>query len=272
MILPAVCLPKASICLTYIRIFSNDKVGRYVIQAVGLLLVLASCVHVIESGLVCTPTYVYWTEFRPQDKCLADFAWFYVGGCISISADFIIIGVVLPRIIGLHLNRREKLALICIVCLGFFAAAAGIARMARLAITLQSPDLDPNWDQYDVSIWTAAEIYTCVVCASAPGIKPLVTKLIPKLLLTTLRSRSKSTSDPQSIELGSRIKKHSIGCMPMQRSTSDDELNLNGTSTEVDSRGDAESWDNRSQDTEPRPGPVIYKTSEFTIESSAARV
>ncbi|PSN65380.1 hypothetical protein BS50DRAFT_527723, partial [Corynespora cassiicola Philippines] len=163
MILPAVCLPKASICLTYIRIFSNDKVGRYVIQAVGLLLVLASCVHVVESGLVCTPTYVYWTEFRPQDKCLADFAWFYVGGCISISADFIIIGVVLPRIIGLHLNRREKLALICIVCLGFFAAAAGIARMARLAITLQSPDLDPNWDQYDVSIWTAAEIYTCVI-------------------------------------------------------------------------------------------------------------
>ena len=62
--------------------------------------------------------------------------------------------------------------------------------MTRVTITLTNPNFDPIWDAYDISIWNATEVYVSLICAAAPGVKPLVSLLLPKILGTSLNSQT----------------------------------------------------------------------------------
>jgi len=61
---------------------------------------------------------------------------------------------------------------------------------------------------YDVSIWTSTEIYVALICAAAPGVKPLISRMLPKLLGTSLRSRTRpSGGSSNAIELSLKMKR-----------------------------------------------------------------
>ncbi|KAF2180449.1 hypothetical protein K469DRAFT_672921 [Zopfia rhizophila CBS 207.26] len=206
------CLPiaKISICLAYVRIFYSDKRGRLSIQILTVILALTGFVWAIELSFQCKPISAYWTELRPADKCLEDISGFYINGTLNVLADIVLIGIILPRVLNLKLNPRQRYALIRLVLLGWLAVVAGIVRMIRVGTVLGNKvAMDPSWDFYDVSIWTSTEIYVSLICASAPGIKPLVAKLPPQLLGTTLRSRTRTRSARQQsdgTELSSKLK------------------------------------------------------------------
>ena len=213
----AIALPKLSICLSYLRIFYSDRIGRRLIQVLMFLVVGAFLPFGIEQFFQCKPLHVYWTEFRPGDKCLRDLSALYVSGGLNAAVDLALMTILIPRIMGLKLNSRQKGALIGIVCLGSVAVVAAVVRMVKVGTTLGRPDVlvDPPWDTYDISIWTSTEIYVSLICAAAPGIKPLISKILPHVLGTTLRSRSRSrvtggnTTNP--IELSSKLKRSTIG-------------------------------------------------------------
>ena len=76
----ALALPKISICLSYLRIFYSDKTGRRLIQGVIIFLILSIVPFFVEVVFQCKPIHVYWTELRPQTKCLADLPALYVNG------------------------------------------------------------------------------------------------------------------------------------------------------------------------------------------------
>lgn len=269
LLFPALALPKFSICLAYLRIFYTDKRGRRLIQCLMVLLVLLIIPMQIEVALQCNPIHVYWTEGRPKSKCIKDIAGFMVSGSLNIFVDVSIMAVVLPRILELQLHKRQRYALVGIVLLGTLAVVAGIVRMIRVGTMLQKTNFDPSWDSYDVSIWTSTEIYVAVICASAPGIKPFVSKVLPKLLGTSLLSRTRRTGGPsQSYEMGSKWK--TIGSNKIQRQTSETALaTADGPYTECGRGADAESLG----DDQGRPSRRsssdeggIYKTSEITVK------
>ncbi|KAH6612551.1 hypothetical protein C7974DRAFT_381089 [Boeremia exigua] len=212
---PALALSKISICLTYLRIFYTDKRGRYMIRALLVILVLLTFPFMFEVAFQCSPVHVYWTEGRPEAKCLQDLPGFILSGSINVFVDVALMAIVLPRIFELQMDRRQKWALTGVVLLGSLAATAGIVRMVRVSESITMPNFDPSWDQYDVSIWTSTEVYTSLMCASAPGVKPILVKILPKWFGSSFsRSRTRTTGEPDvNLELGlsSRWKRVTIG-------------------------------------------------------------
>lgn len=276
----AIALPKLSICLSYLRIFYSDKVGRRLIQVLMVILVLTIVPFFIEDLFACKPLEVYWTELRPQSKCLQDLPALYTNGSLNVAVDIALMAILIPRILALKLNSRQKGALIGIVLLGSFAVVAGIVRMVRVGMTLGKYDsgtFDPPWDTYDVSIWTSTEIYVSLICAAAPGVKPLVSKIMPKLLGTTLRSRTRTTGGGTNpIELNSKMKRSTLGTGgTLHKSVSTTGLTTaHGPYSEVGRGTDVESIGDKSEEErygQPSPGTGIIKKSEIMVQTSEMR-
>ncbi|KAF2630607.1 hypothetical protein BU25DRAFT_407898 [Macroventuria anomochaeta] len=282
-LLPALALSKLSICLTYLRIFYTDKRGRYMIQALMVLLFLLIVPFMFEVAFQCRPIHVYWTEGRPAAKCLQDLPGFLLSGSLNIVVDVALMAIVLPRVLELQLHQRQKWALTGIVLLGSLAVVAGIVRMVRVSGSITMPNFEPSWDSYDVSIWTSTEIYVSLLCASAPGVKPAVVKILPKLLGSSFsRSRTQTAGRTSTgIELGlrSKWKRTTIGSTRINnRRLSETGLTTaDGPYTEVGSGVSARSLSRKSED---RPttatsegksshGGHIYKTSEISIQTHA---
>ncbi|KAF2645773.1 hypothetical protein P280DRAFT_532156, partial [Massarina eburnea CBS 473.64] len=262
-VLAALAAPKLSICLAYLRIFSNDVKGRRLIKCLIAILLVPLIPFFFLSIFQCKPISVYWTEGRPTSKCHDDVSGLYVNGSLNIFVDVALIAIVLPQVLQLHLNTRQRWTLVGIVTLGSLAAIAGGVRVIRVGTTVTKKDFDATWDMYDISIWTSMEIYVSLVCAAAPGCKPLVSKLVPKLLGSTLGSqgRTRITSYiPGSIELKStKQRRGTIGSARVRRNTVGSILEEGeGPYAEID---DGASLDERRKDEEEGRMPKIMETT-----------
>ncbi|KAF2439603.1 hypothetical protein P171DRAFT_126254 [Karstenula rhodostoma CBS 690.94] len=249
----AIPMPKVSMCLSYLRIFYSDVAGRRLIYGLLVLLALAMIPIVVENFFTCRPLSLYWEEFRPKSKCLKDLPILFIHGSLNLFIDVALMSILIPRIVKLKVTKQQKWALVGIVLLGSLSVVAGIIRMVRVGTLLRRKKLDPPWDMYDVSIWSSTEIYVALMCAAAPGIKPLVSKLLPKLLGTTLRSRT-GTMGAQSnhIELASKMKRSPLASkhLSVRKSNSTTRLtSAHGPYAEIYSTGkhDEESLDGNSE-------------------------
>ncbi|KAJ4344618.1 uncharacterized protein N0V89_012362 [Didymosphaeria variabile] len=274
---PALAFPKLSICDAYSRIFGESLINRRLIQGLIILIAVPTIPFFFLSVFQCKPVNVYWTEGRPFAKCqLIDFKMFYIHGGLNIFCDVALMIIVMPRVLELHVSQRQRWALVGIVGLGSLAAIAGVLRMTRLSMTLNKPNFDSSWDAYDVSIWTSAEIYVSLICAAAPGVKPVVSLVLPKLLGTSLGSRTRTTTGDGNtvhggaapIELHSKMKRATIGSARTRRNTHESILDEgDGPYTEVGRGLDTESLNSRDGNSERRH---TRKGSEILITQSNA--
>jgi hypothetical protein len=273
--LPALALPKLSICLTYLRIFNADIRGRRMIKGVILVIVIPTLLFFILQLFQCKPIQVYWTEGRPASKCDTNISGIYVSGSLNVFIDIALIAIVLPRVLELHLHARQKWALVGIVGLGSLAAIAGLTRMIRVGTTLVKPNFDATWDAYDISIWTSTEIYVSLLCAAAPGVKPLIAKTLPKLLESSLSNRSRTTTvhPPGSIELNLKTRRGTIGSNRVRSNKRDTVLgDEEGFYDEVGRGVDRESLDNGNRaDFEDFSRTGITKVSSISIQEGLLR-
>lgn len=274
-VFPALALPKLSICLTYLRLFHADIWGRRLVKGVILIILIPLVLFSFLMVFQCKPIQVYWTEGRPASKCDTNISGVYVSGGLNVLVDISLMAIVLPRVLELHLHARQKWALVGIVGLGSFAVIAGLTRMIRVGTTLSKPNFDPTWDAYDLSIWTSTEIYISLVCASAPGIKPLVARILPKLLDSTLSSRSriKSVHLPGSIEMSLKLRRGTIGTNRVRANKHDTVLmEEEGVYDEVGRGIDRVSFNDRRSSNEENVTSIgITTTSEALTRTSVLR-
>jgi hypothetical protein len=269
LLFPALAMSKISICYAYLRIFYSFVVGRRIIQVLIGVLILTIIPFDIEIIFQCKPIHVYWTEGHPSSKCINDLAGLFVNGTVNIVADVIIMAIVLPRVYELKLHSRQRWALIGVVLLGTLAVVAGIIRMVRVSSMLAKSDFDASWDSYDISIWTNTELHVSLICASCPGIKPVIVKFLPKLLGSSLLSRTKTKASGAPNEHGSRWKLTTIGSNKLNRQTSETALTTaDGPYTQCGRGADAESWaeDQRPGSRGSDEDKIIYKTSEISVQ------
>jgi hypothetical protein len=238
----------------------------------------------IETLLSCTPIHVYWTDLRPADKCLEDISTLYVSGTMNIVVDLALMALLIPRILHMKINRRQKNMLLGVVLLGSLAVAAAIVRMVRVGTTLarylEGATPDPPWDTYDITIWTSTEIYVSLICAAAPGIKPLISLLIPHLLGSGQRIRGQAVVGhgyaDGSLELGKRKKRTTFGTGDTLRSsfTATGYTNRSGTWREVGRGADQHSIGSMSNEEgcyeQLKTDGGIVKKSEIMIYTTEA--
>lgn len=179
LVLPAT---KLSICLSYRHVFHGNKISRIVLTTVITILFGTSIALEFVSIFQCHPVNNFWTRVTGKPgKCIGTLPPFYVNGVSNLLTDIVLIAIVIPPILKLQMNRRQRIALLAVVSLGWLAVIAGSIRMGRTA-HLYQPNVDAVWELYDVLIWTAVEVHVSLFCAAAPCIKPLVAKVAPKLL------------------------------------------------------------------------------------------
>lgn len=103
------------------------------------------------------------------------------GGIISISystavdilTDFMIMLLPLRILPKLQVNRRQKIGLACVFCVGFIAIAAAIV---RLTLIIGQERTDP----VGLAVWGLVESSISVIVGSMPALKSLLSRAVDK--------------------------------------------------------------------------------------------
>lgn len=130
--------------------------------------------------------------------CMSQGSYWLSAAGVNTALDFITLLLPMPAVAGLHLPRRQKVALMLVFLLGFFVCVVGVVRFALVKVTSDenrqmsrpsplSGSLSDITDTkagsgLDAITWSAVEANVGIVCASLMALKPLVIKLCPKLL------------------------------------------------------------------------------------------
>ncbi|KAF9699265.1 hypothetical protein EKO04_003181 [Ascochyta lentis] len=125
---------------------------------------------------LCTPVSDYWVIGSPAGSCLNEGTATLVAGIINCIADFATTITPIPLILGLHMPRRQRYAVALLFAMGIIVTIAGIVRTWFIYKSLITT-YDNTWYAYPLWIAAAVEIDLGVICASAPVLRPLLSKI-----------------------------------------------------------------------------------------------
>lgn len=192
--LASLCFTKLSICWFYLRVFTTTNLIRYQIYAVVILLIGYTIPLEILAILSCTPPSKNWEPKKPG-ICLNTIPAFWTSFVCNLLTDIYLIAFAFPKIWNLQMQKRQKVALLSTVSLGWVVIVAAIIRVVRISAILHATDT--TWRAYDSSIWSAVEMNTSLICAAAPALKPLFKRFLPGLM-SSLSGRTSKTVNPNS--------------------------------------------------------------------------
>ncbi|KAF3940593.1 hypothetical protein ABW19_dt0209220 [Dactylella cylindrospora] len=171
---------KLSILFSYFR-FAPKKL-RYWVWATIVFVTLWGVGLMVPIILSCVPIELYWnTIFRTPDmKCLSPLAIRtiqYVQAGLNIFSDLLVLILPIPTIWHLQMPVRQKWSCAVIFTLWITATIAAVLRLWSTAKTIES--VDTTWYGYDLYVYIALEAHLAIVCACAPGIKPVIVRIWP---------------------------------------------------------------------------------------------
>ncbi|CAI6339898.1 unnamed protein product [Periconia digitata] len=169
---------KVSILTQYRRIFAVKR-ARIPIYIVMGLCVATGTEALFTFAFVCTPVDAFWNVMkRPAAKCLDEDVLRYINGTLNMVTDLLIAALPIRVIWRLQLVRRQKIALIALLTLGWFVSIVSIIRLHSLYVLSQNPQ-DSMFYAAPPIYWAAIEMNLAIVCACVPALKPLVVQVIP---------------------------------------------------------------------------------------------
>lgn len=172
----SLCFTKLSICVFYLRVFTTTKRARYHVYALIAFLLAFSIPLELTLILSCVPPRKVWLPSTPG-HCLDEIIGFWTSFACNLASDIWLIVFAAPRIWGLKMQARQKVALLATLTLGWVVVIAAILRVVRIAAILHSDDT--TWRAYDSSIWSAVEVNVSITCAAGPALKPVFKHFTP---------------------------------------------------------------------------------------------
>jgi hypothetical protein len=103
---------------------------------------------------------------------------YYANASLNIVTDLLVALLPIKVILGLQLPRKQKIALLIILTLGWFVCVVSMLRLHALVVLAQHPE-DSTWYSTSTAYWSAIEVNLAIVCASTPALKSLVVRVIP---------------------------------------------------------------------------------------------
>ena len=128
----------------------------------------------------CRPIRASWDIFPDYAYfCISDSS-IIVFGILNAVTDFVVLGLPIPIVWSLQLPVETRAAVIALFSLSALACAAGILRTVYSAYWADSYDL--SWNTWALGVAAMVELNLGIICASAPALKPLVKRFVPRLL------------------------------------------------------------------------------------------
>lgn len=223
---------KTSILVFYLTLTRGELVFRwanyvtlFVVNAAGLALTL---VNVFQ----CKPVGAAVSYPLPANaKCTDILTLYLCSSPANIITDLAILFLPMPILTQMRLPRKQKIILVITFSFGFFVAVVDVIRIAYLQnaatarqialkqIHLQDSSSDDDLSCMSVTLytvlhadfpgyaslsfmWSVIEVNVSMMCACVPSLKPLVARIIPKLIRDTDQA-SHATADrfPGSVDL-----------------------------------------------------------------------
>jgi hypothetical protein len=141
----------------------------------------------------------FWTFPPPTNAHCVDPKFVVFGsGVIKVFVDVMITTLPIPLILRLQLSRPQKRAVVVLLGLGYIVTAAGAIR-TYYAYFILWRTYDESWYNYYGFLAATVENDLAIVCACAPALRPLMSRLVSGL--STVRSRQSTfPSQPKKRE------------------------------------------------------------------------
>ncbi|KAI9045276.1 PTH11-like integral membrane protein [Aspergillus affinis] len=171
---------KFSILFQYLRIFPGHgfRIACYITMAI---VAIYSTWAVVSGYVNCVPVAKFWNHEIPG-SCLSFEAIWFFNASMNIATDLALLIMPMPLLSHLQLPRIQKLALMTVFAIGGLVVITSILRLSSLRKVAKSPDT--SYSNVAAAYWTAAECNVAIICACLPFLRPLVSRIFPKLLST----------------------------------------------------------------------------------------
>ncbi|PSR94401.1 hypothetical protein BD289DRAFT_451330 [Coniella lustricola] len=179
----ATTLTKLSMLSLIYRVVSvNAGPYRHVVTFVITLVSLDGLIFFILVAFQCNPMSAYWTLSVEPQNCFDQPKHLLAAGCINTLTDFLILILPVPYVRSLKLPRRQKITVASLFAGGIFVTLAGAARTTVTFFVFNDPNQDVTWNAIPVFIVSALELYTGIICASLPPVKPFFARYLPRVI------------------------------------------------------------------------------------------
>jgi hypothetical protein len=216
-------LTKISILLFYRRLAAGTISNRF-LYAVYLAIAFV-IVYFITFNLTlylhCRPFHAFWRQADLEwyykhlghFKCGDEFADLAAASAVSITQDFIAVGMPMVLFWRLRVSWKQKLALGAVFGVGLLYLppspfpssitiiltinSVGVCGILRLIfiIPLYNDTYDMTWDSYWAWFWVAVEAHMAVICASAPALYTFFKQFLGPPTVIGIPGHKKSYSD-----------------------------------------------------------------------------
>lgn len=92
---------------------------------------------------------------------------------MNIITDIIIFGLPLRWLNTIKRTKPERRLLFGLFGFSLIGCAISIVRLP--AVHIFTPSNDPSWNVFHLDVWSHIEVAVCIICGSAPALKPLFT-------------------------------------------------------------------------------------------------
>ncbi|KAF2651524.1 hypothetical protein K491DRAFT_719793, partial [Lophiostoma macrostomum CBS 122681] len=172
-------LTKFSILCLCLRVFGPSK-WRTACYTVFVGICIYSVWSIFSSIAPCFPVQKYWLLDKVDGWCFPRAVLWFLNASLNIFTDFIIVLLPIPGILALQLPKKQKIGVSLVFLLGFFVCIISVVRLKALYTGALAQD--STYDNFGIAIWSVIEVNGAIVGACLPTLKPLITKLFPRLL------------------------------------------------------------------------------------------
>ncbi|CAH0054997.1 unnamed protein product [Clonostachys solani] len=166
----AIAFPKLSILASYLRIFTT-KPFRIAAYCVAAFVSATAIAGIITSLTICSTFAGRWDTKVFPGNCRNILAYWKGMSVPNIVSDVVMLVLPMPVIWRLHIERRQKVALMFVFLLGSLGMVASIV---RLIVAFRITGLqDGTYDSAVLVIWSVVEGACYLIAACLPTLRPL---------------------------------------------------------------------------------------------------
>ncbi|KAL1968773.1 hypothetical protein VTN77DRAFT_1134 [Rasamsonia byssochlamydoides] len=215
---PALMALKTSILIFYLTLTKGEKVFRwanyvtlFVVNAAGFALTMLNVFQ-------CRPlSAVFRYPFLGSASCIDIVTLYLSSAPVNLITDIAIFFLPMPILTRMRLPLKQKIILIITFSFGVFTAVVDVFRVAYLqsaassrAMAYQSPDSshvdtlehqDFSWYGAFTFMWSAVEVNIGIICACVPSLKPLVARVLPRMIKGTDDLTPQAQTDHPTAEM-----------------------------------------------------------------------
>ncbi|KAK6531641.1 hypothetical protein TWF694_002819 [Orbilia ellipsospora] len=123
-------------------------------------------------AFACLPVDTQWNPYETGGNCINRVFLWHVILSLSVITNVWILFMPLRMLLGLKVEKRQKIMIFCIFGCGAIATIASILALAELPLAINDPD--KTWGSWRLAVYAAVENNFGIIAASAPALKPFI--------------------------------------------------------------------------------------------------